>query len=62
MVALPSGAAFKKGEQALLTIRFVRRVTNTHGISFDDSFFVREAVDINARPIALGDQLRVGVR
>ncbi len=62
IVALPSGMTFTKGERAWLTVKLIRRASNALHPSFDDSFFVREAVDINARPIALGDQLRLGAR
>ncbi len=62
VIALPSGATLPAGTQDLFTLHFAPRTLLRLRSWADDSVIVREAADALARPQALGNELRLGVR
>ena len=62
VIALPSGTTLPAGTQDLFTLHFAPRTPLRLRFWTDDTVIVREAADARARPLALGNELRLGVR
>ena len=63
VIALPSGTTLPAGTQDLFTLHFAPRKPPRRLRAWtDDTVIVREAADAHARPLALGNELRLGVR
>ncbi len=62
VIALPSGTTLPTGVQDLFILHFAPRSPLRLRAWTDDTIIVREATDALARPLALGNELRLGVR